>query len=135
MLGWWNLDGNANDSVNGYNGDFSSVTAASDRFGNANSAAKMSGGAYLDLGKKSAFDFDGSKSFSITTWIAPNKPPCWDNPLVTKYGYLANEGFMFSQTDYDQSTLLLAMGGNKCRAQAFVDQLMPYGEWSHVAAS
>lgn len=90
LMGWWPLDGNANDiSGNGYNGTTYGVTATQDRHGNSNSAFSFD---ITSTGWGSAKDrivitddaianaWYQANAFTISTWIK----------LDTKTGSFAN---------------------------------------------
>jgi hypothetical protein len=83
LVAYYTFNGNANDSVGGYNGTVYDATLTTDRFGGANSAYSFNGSSsYIDLGNRPSFNF-GNNDFTLSGWVNVNPA---DN-----YGYIISK--------------------------------------------
>ena len=86
LVAFYPLDGNANDtSGNQLNGTAFSVTATTNRFGQADAALLFDGeNSYIDCGNPAAFNFEGS--FTISAWVKANGSQV-NKYIVAKYDF------------------------------------------------
>lgn len=137
LVGCYPLDNNANDySGNNYNGTAFSVTATTDRFGNANSAYNFSGsGSYISI-PASGFVLN---EYTYSAWCKPTSLPASGQvyAILTIGGNVSDQyiglindvvsskGFHF--TSYDNT----GTAYNKC-SQGF---LPAPNQWYHIVAT
>jgi len=75
LVGWWELDANANDSSgNAHNGTVHSATSTLDRFGRAASAMLFNGSnSYINI--PNAPDLNPTSAITFTAWFRPTSYP------------------------------------------------------------
>lgn len=82
-IGWWKMDGNANDSSgNGNNGTVTGATLTTDRYGQANKAYNFNGVAN-NIAVLSNVLLNITQEISITAWVKTNTAK-WDR-IMQKY--------------------------------------------------
>ncbi len=88
LVGYWQLNGNANDSSGNHNdGTIMGATATTDRFGTAGQALSFDGlSQYVNVGDPASGVLDfGTNDYSISMWFKPNVSDYGDHVLVGKY--------------------------------------------------
>lgn len=71
LVGWWRLNGNANDSsTNGLNGSVTGASLTTGKSGSSNNAYSFPGsGAYINLGNSASFN---QTELTMSAWVRPN---------------------------------------------------------------
>ena len=142
LMGWWPLDGNANDiSGNGYNGTAYGVSSTSDRYGNSNSAYSFD---ITSTGWGSAKDrivvtndaianaWYQANAFTISTWIKlDTKTGSFANRPHTILGIWDGNGtaitrHQISASNYQSTRLNSTVGGTTAIAN---------NDWVHVVTT
>ncbi|MEO6520872.1 MAG: LamG domain-containing protein [Mucilaginibacter sp.] len=102
LIAYWPLDNNGNDlSGNGNTGTLNSVTAVTDRFGNANSAYHFDGStSYISVADNSALRLNGT-DFTINAWVKlDDYNASYGSEVVDKRFSGPNMGYTFSISGY-----------------------------------
>ncbi len=128
LIGHWKLDGNALDETS-YDNDGTVIGVVVTNKGKYGQAYEFDGNDYINFGDLSAFDFNGSQSFTISAWINPQLTAN-DDPIIVKHHYNNDEGFLFQV--YYTGSLWLLLGGGTYKAQSSTGIFAFDNTWHHV---
>lgn len=134
LVGWWPLDGNANDwSGNGINGTPTATAAATGADGRAQGAYTFNGSSsYIDLPPSAALNL--TSAFTISAWVKPSTAYTatsgWQHILS---GSPSDVGFGLSATTSGSFMPRLTKISNS--DSPGVGSYVAKGSWSHVVAS
>ena len=146
LVGWWGFNGNADDeSGNGNNGNpVNNPSLSDDRFGNPNSVYEFavdgavgwgSAQQYIDVPFDEEFN---SNELTFASWVYPRtKPSPYDNRALSIFSRwnLAPANFRYQVGDTNTVQILLNDDANTDILTTSAVQLVPFNQWSHVAAT
>ena len=130
IINHYSFDGNANDSVNGFDGTVFGATLTSDRFGNPSSAYYFDGADdYIDIGNPGLTNF--ADDFSFSAWINPGSDPqsTWPTIISKWSGDSYYETFWFGLRQASDG-----LGGEVTDdlGNHYQDHAVSVNTWQHV---
>jgi formylglycine-generating enzyme len=133
LLGYWPLNGNANDEgIHNFNGIIYNLQPCTDRFGVRQKALFFNGNSgYVDVGNHNEFNF-GYSDFSFTSWVKLD-PDCSNGYILSKYVVSQTGSYGYGTTPYGNSYAFIS--GSKDFAGGGGNQNLKDNEWHQIVAS
>ena len=133
LVGYWQLNGNANDaSGQGNNGTIVGATATTDRFGTANMAMSFNGASYITLAENL---LDGAVAGTVEMWF---KRGAWTESFTTLLTKSNNIAWVYNHIQISQNsnanTINLTISNNISSTMTnVVTGNINQGEWYQIA--
>lgn len=133
LVGWWKMDGNANDSsATANNGTANLATLATGKFGKVYTFSGASG-SYVAIPKNAALNINGD--ITLSAWVNMAARNTYGSPIIDK-----NNGTGGGQTDYlfrvsSAGVLYLYAGNGTTDYSTYSVAVIPLNEWHFVTAT
>jgi hypothetical protein len=128
--GWWQAEGNANDSADGNHGTLNGATFATGTVGQAFSFDGVDD--YVNV--PDSANLEVTTQFTLEAWIKPDDVSTW-RQIISKFGAAGHYAYQYGLAPNGALRVDISAGGNTYDDLTSPTGLLSPGTWAHVAVT